>query len=85
MIKAPIDIGHAYGREHRRLKILAHEFHLTQSQFNDFINAHPEYFRLENMYSNRSHSGEMPGNAIPSQLRQDMINFCKKHQCGVKK
>lgn len=84
-IKGPIDIGHIYGREHRRLELLANEFNLTQSQFNDFVNAHSEYFRLENMSDNRSHSGEMPGNTIPKKLRQDMINFCKKHQCGVEK
>ncbi|MFA9624267.1 GH-E family nuclease, partial [Moraxella sp. E6BC] len=39
MIKAPIDIGHAYGREHRRLVLAAQQTGLTQAQFNDFVNS----------------------------------------------
>ena len=51
MIKGPIDIGHAYGREHRRLELAA-ELNMTQKEFNDYVNSHPEHFRLENMSKN---------------------------------
>ncbi|MBF0786255.1 hypothetical protein E4T80_12350 [Muribacter muris] len=34
-MKSPIDIGHAYGWEHRRLSLAANELNLTQKQFND--------------------------------------------------
>lgn len=60
-IKGPIDIGHAYGREHRRLELAADELNMTQKEFNDYVNSHPQHFRLENMSKNRSHADEMEG------------------------
>ncbi|SUD90600.1 GH-E family nuclease [Psychrobacter phenylpyruvicus] len=75
-IKGPIDIGHAYGWEHRRLELAAKELNMTQKQFNAYINAHPEHFRLENMSRNRSHYDEMPGkdqiNDIVSEMKNDL-------------
>ncbi|MDG6477041.1 polymorphic toxin-type HINT domain-containing protein, partial [Glaesserella parasuis] len=54
-IEQPIDIGHMYGWEHRRLSLAAKELNWSQKQFNDYVNARPEKFRLENMSENRSH------------------------------
>nr|WP_225791709.1 GH-E family nuclease [Haemophilus parahaemolyticus] len=59
-IKAPIDIGHMYGWEHRRLSLAAKELNWSQKQFNDYINARSENLRLENMSENRSHRNEIP-------------------------
>lgn len=61
IIKGPIDIGHMYGWEHRRLSLAAKELNWSQKQFNDYVNARAERFRLENMSENRSHKNEMPG------------------------
>ncbi len=49
-IEQPIDIGHMYGWEHRRLSLAAKELNWSQKQFNDYVNARPENFRLENMF-----------------------------------
>ena len=59
-IKAPIDIGHMYVWEHRRLSLAAKELNWSQKQFNDYINARSENLRLENMSENRSHRNEIP-------------------------
>ncbi|HDL5744955.1 TPA: hemagglutinin repeat-containing protein, partial [Mannheimia haemolytica] len=41
-IEQPIDIGHMYGWEHRRLSLAAKELNWSQKQFNDYVNARPE-------------------------------------------
>ena len=56
------DIGHVWGREHRRLVAEAESRGMSQKQFNDWVNAHPEWFQLECPASNRSHKFEKPGN-----------------------
>jgi hypothetical protein len=58
----PYQIGHRYGLESRRLILQAMEERMTQAEFNDFINSHPEFFRIESAEFNLSHQGEMPGN-----------------------
>nr|WP_226385944.1 polymorphic toxin-type HINT domain-containing protein [Haemophilus sp. Marseille-P9675] len=75
IIKGPIDIGHAYGWEHRRLSLAAKELNWSQKQFNDYVNARPNKFRLENMSENRSHRNEMPGKGDILDIKQDMRNF----------
>ena len=55
IINGPFDIGHKDGYEHRRLALAAHELKLSQKEFNEFVNAHPDYFRVENRSRNRSH------------------------------
>lgn len=75
VIKGPIDIGHIYGWEHRRLSLAAKEVGLTQSQFNDYVNAYPEKFRLENRSKNRGHYDEMPGKGDIERIKKDMQNF----------
>ena len=69
IVKGPIDIGHAYGWEHRRLSLAAKELNWSQKQFNNYVNARPNKFRLENMSENRSHRNEMPG--------KDKMDFSK--------
>lgn len=82
MIKGPIDIGHTYGREHRRLVLAAQQVGLTQAQFNDFVNSRPDYFRLENRLDNQSHHYEKLGNDDLGEVIDDMKQF--KHKRGIK-
>lgn len=77
-IEGPIDIGHIYGWEHRRLSLAAKELNWSQKQFNDYVNARPEKFRLENMSENRSHKNEMPGNGDILDIKKDMQNFMNR-------
>ncbi|WP_172461294.1 GH-E family nuclease [Pasteurella testudinis] len=53
----------------------AKELKWSQQQFNDYVNARPEKFRLENMSINRSHVDEMPGNDQIQRIIDDMRNF----------
>jgi HNH/ENDO VII superfamily nuclease len=53
--------GHVYGREHRRLVLEASEKGMTQEQFNNWVNDHPEWFQLETKASNESHRFDKPG------------------------
>jgi bacterioferritin-associated ferredoxin len=59
--KPPWEYGHIYGRENRRLIVEAGEKGLTQEQFNDWVNSHPDWFRMESREFNQSHLGEKPG------------------------
>ena len=74
-ITGPVDIGHDFGWEHRRLELAAQELKMTQQQFNDYVNAHPEHFRLENWIDNRSHKNEMPGKDDIERVKQHMQKF----------
>jgi hypothetical protein len=58
----PYQYGHAFGFENRRLIIEAGERGMTQEQFNEWVNSHPEWFRMESKEYNLSHAGEKPGN-----------------------
>ncbi|MEE6032742.1 HNH/ENDO VII family nuclease [Avibacterium paragallinarum] len=48
---------------------------MTQKEFNDYINAKADKFRLENRFDNRSHKNEMSGNEISDDLLDDMKTF----------
>ena len=63
------------GQEHRRLSLAAKELNWSQKQFNDYVNARPNNFRLENMSENRSHRNEIPGKGDILDIKQDMRNF----------
>ncbi|MFZ7216252.1 GH-E family nuclease [Avibacterium avium] len=76
-IKGPIDIGHTYGWEHRRLSLAAKELKMTQKEFNDYVNARPKNFRLENRLRNQSHYDEMPGKDDIQRIKEDMQMFLK--------
>ena len=66
------------GQEHRRLSLAAKELNWSQKQFNDYVNARPNKFRLENMSENRSHRNEMPGNGDIQKIKEDMKLFLHK-------
>jgi hypothetical protein len=34
---------------------------MSQEQFNDWVNSHPEWFEMQSQAYNRSHIGEKPG------------------------
>ncbi len=59
----------------QKLSLAAKELNWSQKQFNDYVNARPERFRLENMSENRSHKNEMPGKGDILEIRQDMQKF----------
>jgi RHS repeat-associated protein len=59
-IEGPMDIGHVPGRESWRLITEAMERGMTQAQFNDWINGHPEWFQFEPRAENRCHRHEQP-------------------------
>lgn len=61
VIKGDPVYGHKWGREHRRLVLEASEKGMTQEQFNDWVNDHPEWFQLETKANNESHRFEKPG------------------------
>jgi filamentous hemagglutinin len=52
--------GHIYGREHWRLTEEAEALGLTQQEFNDWVNKHPEWVQIERRSDNESHRYEMP-------------------------
>jgi hypothetical protein len=60
VVREPV-YGHKYGREHRRLALEASEKGMTQEQFNDWVNDHPEWFQIETKANNESHRFEKPG------------------------
>jgi len=60
-IDGPYHYGHKYGHEHRRLALEAQKRGMNQSQFNDWVNSHPEWFQIESEASNLSHKYEKPG------------------------
>ena len=78
LIQGPIDIGHEYGWEHRRLQLAAKEYGISKPQFNDFVNSIPERFRLENRSVNRSHKDEMPGNGDLQEIIDSMKLFLQQ-------
>jgi len=61
VIEGDYHFGHKYGREHRRLVKEAEAKEMTQKEFNDWINSHPEWFQIEDPVPNWSHNFEKPG------------------------
>jgi hypothetical protein len=53
--------GHIKGRENRRLILKASAKGMTQEQFTQWVNEHPEWFQLETEANNLSHKFEKPG------------------------
>ena len=78
IVNGPFDIGHIPGWEHRRLEEAAKQLGLTRQEFNDYVNARPQNFRLENRSKNRSHRNEMPGKDDILDIKQDMRNFMNR-------
>ena len=61
IIEGEYHYGHRHGFEHRRLALKAQSKGLSQSQFNKWVNSHPEWFQIESKERNLSHIGEKPG------------------------
>lgn len=74
-IQPPIDYGHKFGYENRRILKVADELNWTQDKLNDYVNSHPEFFELENQSENRSHKNEKPGVDGTEQLKKEMRDF----------
>ena len=59
IIKGKYHFGHTFGHEHRRLVEEALSKGMTQQEFNNWINSHPEWFQIQDPFSNFSHQYEM--------------------------
>ncbi|CAM3968185.1 S-type Pyocin [Vibrio aerogenes] len=69
--------GHKSGHENRRILKAADEMGMTQAELNDFVNAHPDYFQIEDAKRNLSHKDEKPGTDDLRQILRDMRKFLK--------
>jgi filamentous hemagglutinin len=67
--------GHIYGRENRRILAAADELNLSQAQLNEYVNARPGFFRVEEESRNLSHIDEMPGSGDYDEILLDMEEF----------
>jgi len=61
--------------EHFRWPLAADELGMTQQQLNDYVNARPSIFKLENAKDNLSHRYEKPGIDDLEDIRDDMEKF----------
>jgi putative uncharacterized protein (fragment) len=61
--------------EHFRRPLAADELGMTQQQLNDYVNARPSIFKLENAKDNLSHRYEKPGIDDLEDIRDDMEKF----------
>ncbi|SHO56766.1 S-type Pyocin [Vibrio quintilis] len=69
--------GHKPGNENRRILKAADELGMSQADLNDFVNAHPDYFQIEDAKRNLSHKDEKPGSDDLRQIIRDMKKFLK--------
>ncbi|MFE7802518.1 GH-E family nuclease [Nocardia sp. NPDC057440] len=52
------EYGQNSGYEHRSLLAEAQSRGMTQKEFDDYVNSHPERFHIEDQYGSRSHRRE---------------------------
>ncbi|UTZ25259.1 GH-E family nuclease [Vibrio campbellii] len=64
--------GHKRGFENRRILRAADEMGMTQAELNDFANAHPDYYQIEDAKTNLSHANEKPGYNDLREIKRDM-------------
>lgn len=67
--------GHKEGLENRRVLRAADEVGMTQAELNDFMNAHPDYYQIEDAKTNLSHVNEKPGNGEIDKIIEHMEDF----------
>ena len=67
--------GHIRGHENRRILSAAEEFELSQSQLNDYVNARPQFFQIEDAVQNLSHADELLGVDGLDRILADMKRF----------
>ena len=75
-IQAPVQYGHKYGWENRRLLKAADDLGMTQKQLNDYVNARAaNIFDPQNKTDNLSHKHEKPGMDDLDRIKKDMMEF----------
>lgn len=67
--------GHTHGHENRRILAAGQELGLTQQQVSEYVNARPEFFKIEEGSVNLSHADEMPGLEPFDHIVVDMERF----------
>ena len=77
-IIGPIDYGHIYSWENRRLIKAAESLGMDQATLNKYVNSRDNIFQFENHYENVSHENEKPGNDIPEKMLKDMKKFLEE-------
>ncbi|PSV06498.1 hypothetical protein C0W96_08530 [Photobacterium kishitanii] len=70
--------GHKPGFEHRRLVRAAEELGMSQAEFNDYVNANPDHFQIEDAKTNLSHKNEKPGSGDLDEIIEHMEEFLEK-------
>ena len=77
VIEPPLDYGHAYGWENRRVIAAADELSMSQKDLNDYVNSKPDKFVIENRGKNRGKKDEKPGSGELDDITKDMRKFLK--------
>ena len=67
--------GHIRGHENRRILAAADLLGVSQSQLNDYVNARPQFFQIEDAARNLRHAGELQGTNQLGSILRDMRNF----------
>jgi hypothetical protein len=67
--------GHKEAYEHRRIAAAAEELGLSQAQLNDYVNARPQFFQIEDAVHNLSHQGEKSGIDGIEHIIMDMTTY----------
>jgi hypothetical protein len=62
--------GHLPGLENRRIIAAGERLGINQEQLNQFVNANPDYFFIEEKVVNLSHINEIPGAGNLGKLSQ---------------
>ena len=71
----PYDYGHVPDNEFHRLRDDAEARGLTQAEFNDEVNKHPEWFFIQNREINQSHMAEVGYLADPVEQQRRLDNL----------
>jgi hypothetical protein len=67
--------GHITAHENRRIIAAADELGISQSQLNEYVNARPQYFKIEDKTRNLGHIDELPGRDNIDHIIIDMEEF----------
>ena len=74
IIKRP-SFGHKFGFENRRILAAGDQLHRSQDQLKAFVNAHPDYFFIQEYADNIAHVGELAGVGELERIIIDMKKF----------
>ncbi len=67
--------GHVRGYQNRRLIAAAEQLGLTQEQLNQYVNARPQFFFVQEATPNMAHVDELPGSDNLGPILSDMRRF----------